>query len=484
MANCDTRLAKIYEILNKVWMNRSPNEFYQTVIDAETIGSAINYLRDSSKIQTMAKAVAGDVSSKMYLTEEIVKLEKLVEEDKNALKQLPKKKSIKINGRSKNGFIGRFEALDKEFRIREIEAENAKIDAERSKIKAKIASNQQKIRKLTAMSKKMQNKNGIINLCFSDEKEYLEGQYQKLVNSCVASLNVGKMGKALMGEDGREAAFVYHKETNSYEPNIKVLRSFLRKIRDEKSIMSAVDYFESKDKLAILENNRAIQEAIHSMAENYFNVQNMPELSTIIDDMNDIAKSYKELHEIEVKSSKGTFLERMRNLACDLVGHNRVSRKVSRSEIKKRKEISEKIYSLSQRIQHNSPLRKAFDAYINIRNKSENLNLSLSNLEAFARNIEYRGTHHTNIISTQIVSANELNNTVMKMNNYATETIEKIKEEERNEKERIATLESKLTKKTVKLIEEEGATRIFEYAEQFYGRKRTLPRQRRRKKRA
>ena len=455
----DNRIAEVLKLLDEKDKN---DLFKEHSVDREKIRSAIEYLKDYAKIQTVSKMLSNQDSVKKDVEETKNKILAIIEQKKAEILNMPKvdKRKKKING------IYAFEEDLKNSEEERIKRESDERKAKIQQIREEIKSYRDKIKRLNSISRSLSSPNKTAQKLFPEEQMRIKENYNRLVNMCVATIANDELSKSeLIGDDK-----VFKFDGKNYSINYNNARKFISMLKSKKEIISSAEYINKKEKyeetIVALEEENTKQEVFKEAYE----ISDSDEFKKIADKMNEISKKFSELKANEIKAQDGNILTRAKNGIRTMIGMDKRVR-VPKKVVEQRMNLANTISNFMSDIKSDDKLKDTYDKFFAIRkNVGDGYKLNIEMLENVPFKLRTYGGLTINCIPEGLAKPGELRVFAKKFENASMqkkEQLEKQKETLENEK---AEIYSKLNKKAQKMVNlEDNKQSILRCAQRYYG---------------
>lgn len=437
----------------------------ENIQEIKQIRNTISYLKDYAKIQAIAKSIASQESVANDIEEAKKQLEDAIESTKKEIEELPKAPKKVPKAKVLYEFADGAEQLaaEKVAKARE-ERKNKLLE-----LRGRIRTYKSQIKKLDTLKSSLSKPKKVVELLFSEEEMQIRGEYGKLVNLCVASMNPEFKGRKLVNKDGvTDGIFDYDEDSKTYTINHKNARHFLSILKAKKEIIEIANY--AKDDKEYSRLDKEYTECLedrkkYSLA---LEMSNGEKFADITDRMNEIMEMYDELRDIEKKSYKNNIRVRIERRIRKLFGLN-PEIKIPKKIVNGRLQLARTIENFLNYTNKNREITRAFNSYLIAREEMDDEHiLNYDQLKMLQHKLEGYGFNSATI-PTKTVSVEELRSNIKNAMKALDEKLYKVGTDRKNAQTKSEKMAENLSPKAKKLLEEEGLENIVEYARKYYG---------------
>ena len=439
--------------------NGTINLFPKDLEDAKRIKETISYLKNYAKIREVSKLLVDQPSVRADIQEAKNHFEKLIEETKKEIEELPKAPRKRKDSTLLYGFSSSFEqiAIDEVQRARE-ERKNKLLE-----LRANIALYRKEIKKLNELENIISDPKKVVEKLFSEESMKLKGEYGKLVNMCAVSIDKCDFDR-LTSENERS---IFDFDGDNYSINGSNARKFLSIIKSKKAIMAIADY---ANKNGQYKDKQTKYNEYKNAEKKYAHIQmiaDSKEFSEINDRMNEITTLFGELVDAEDRAANN-LPNRVTNFFRKIFNMEERVRFPKKLFIMK-DDLADKMKSLLNYSNKNVKTKKAFNAYLAIRKNvgDGHLIMDEQHIDWAMQSIRRTGSYRVNF-PTDSFSVEDLKLNAKMLETKSAERAKQIENGIEQDKNISDDAYNALPLRARKILETNTPEEILEYAKKYY----------------
>ena len=318
----------------------------------------LQYLTDRAQIQTIAGIISQNTSLKEELEALKAELLKQIEAKTEEIRNYPKITIV----RPKKGLIGEFRALEQSLCKKKNDTLRAKRAEAIGKKREELAALRKRLSDLKALEKSVSTPKSTITTYLQKECKNAQFSYDSLLEHCYKALSEGIITNNYMIDSG----IFYKRENGELAIDPKKAKSFISMTRNEKSIVKLASFLRAKrdvreHRLTYRKNLAAV-----TSTQRFRELAHTEEMAIINDKINEIAESYRILHEMENKARRGNIFNRTVNFVRARLGMEtgiRIPDKV----YAQREKVSDLVSEFVKTVETNKKLQEAFAFYHGVR---------------------------------------------------------------------------------------------------------------------
>ena len=473
MGNIDQRLQNVLSYLcekegvlpSNLRGSNSIRVWPQKSEEINKLRETISYLKNYTKIQTIAKSIASQESVKKDIAEVRGQLEEAIELTKKEIAELPKVPRKTKKQDDLYDFADGVERLEDDNIARAREERKNKLLELRGKIKAYKA----KIRKLDSLERLLSNPKKLIGELFPEEEMQIQGEYSKLVGVCATAMSRDFKGRNLINANGNtNGIFNYDEKTKSYSINHKNARHFLSILKSKKEILEIANYANDNKayNAADTEYKKCLNE--NGMYRRLKDVLGKKEFIAVADEINNIIEMNNQLISIEDKSYRKNIrvkIEKKIRKWFDMDSNIRIPKKI----VNGRLQLAREIEVFLEHIKKNKKLEEAFQACtIGYGMVDGGYRLDYDFFKMYQHKLEGYGFGNVNL-PTETIEPEEIKEYFNEKADNAEKRLYRIEKDRKNAKTQAERTADSLSPKAKKILNEEGLENVVDYAKKCYG---------------